>query len=58
MGKSLSGERTVDERTLASLEVLSERLERLKGMDSVFSGVEFSSAVSNLINKDSAVAAV
>jgi len=56
VGRSLSGERTVDEQTFGSLAVLSERLEGLKEHDSVFSGIEFSSAVKNLISKHSAVA--
>ena len=55
---SLSGERTVDEQTFASLEVLSERLARLKKFDGVFSGVEFSSAVKNLKSRPGVVAAV
>jgi len=46
--KSLSGERTVDEQTFASLAILAERLERLKNLDKVFSNVTFSSAVKKL----------
>lgn len=45
---SIAGERDVDEKTFASLAVLSERLERLKKHNEAFSGVAFSSAVKNL----------
>jgi len=45
---SIAGERDVDEKTFASLAVLSERLERLKKHDEAFSGVEFSSTVKKL----------
>ncbi|MFA5238207.1 MAG: hypothetical protein WC476_00685 [Phycisphaerae bacterium] len=54
--KGLTGERAVDEQTLASLEILSERLDRLKKLDSMFSGIEFSSAVRNLKARRNAVA--
>ena len=46
--KSMTGARVVDEQTFASLDVLSERLERLKKLDKVFSGVTFSPAVEKL----------
>ena len=46
--KGLAGERVVDEQTLASLEILAERLERLKKLDKLFSSIEFSSAVKKL----------
>jgi len=54
--KSLTGERAVDEQTLASLEILTERLERLKKLDGLFSGIEFSSAVKRLKTRKNAVA--
>jgi hypothetical protein len=54
--QGLTGERAVDEQTLASLEILAERLERLKKLDSVFSGVEFSSAVRKLKARGNVVA--
>jgi len=54
--KSLTGERAVDEQTLASLEILTERLERLKKLDGLFSGIEFSSAVEKLKTRKNAVA--
>ena len=56
VGRSLSGERTVDEQTFDSLGILSERLEGLKEHDGFFSGIEFSSAVKNLISERSAIA--
>jgi hypothetical protein len=45
---SLNGTRPVDEQTLASLEALRERLERLKKTSEKFSDVTFSSAVKKL----------
>jgi len=54
--RGLTGERAVDEQTLTSLEILTERLERLKKLDSIFSGIEFSSAVRNLKARRNAVA--
>jgi len=48
VAESLIGEREVDERTFASLEVLGERLERLKEIDETFSGIVFSPAVVEL----------
>jgi hypothetical protein len=56
--QGLTGERAVDEQTLASLEVLTERLERLKKLDKAFAGVEFSSAVRKLKARRDAVAVV
>jgi len=46
--KSISGERAIDEQTFASLEILGERLERLRDLDPVFGGVTFSPSVSEL----------
>jgi len=42
VARTLAGERPVDERTHASVAVLAERLERLKGQGGLFAGVEFS----------------
>ncbi len=53
---SLTGEKAVDEQTFASLEILTERLERLKTLDRVFSAIEFSSAVDRLKTRRKAVA--
>ena len=52
---SLAGKRALDEQTFASLAVLGERLERLKGLDEAFSGVTFSSAVEQLQRQKTAV---
>jgi len=46
--KSLAGERAVDEQTFASLTILSERLQRLKGLDKSFVNIGFSPAVRKL----------
>jgi len=54
--KSLAGQRPVDEQTFASLAILTERLERLKKLDSRFSSVAFSGAVKKLIDKKSVIA--
>ena len=56
VAESLAGKRQVDEQTFASLAVLSERLERLKELDSAFSEVEFSSAVKQLKEQQNTVA--
>ena len=53
---SLTGKREADEQTFASLAVLNERLERLKGIDDAFSGVKFSLAVRKLQENATAVA--
>ncbi|MFA5251168.1 MAG: hypothetical protein WC454_01110 [Phycisphaerae bacterium] len=54
--QGLNGERAVDEQTLASVEILSERLDRLKKLDKIFSGIEFSSAVKKLKSRRNIVA--
>jgi len=46
---ALQGKRTFDEETLASLEVLDERLKRLKKLDKLFNNVDFSAAVKKLL---------
>jgi hypothetical protein len=53
---SLAGKREVDEQTFASLAVLGERLEKLKGLDNAFSGVKLSPAVRKLQENATAVA--
>lgn len=58
VSRSLSGERTVDEQTLASLAVLSERLERVKKISPAFSGVSFSRHVKELKSPKGATAPV
>ena len=52
---SLAGEREVDERTFASVAVLGERLERVRGLGKAFSGISFSSAVEELAGRNSAL---
>ena len=54
--ESISSERPVDERTFASLAVLTERLQRLKNSDPAFDSITFSPAVRRLLNRKSAVA--
>ena len=49
---SLDGNRLIDEQTFDSLAVLSERLKRLKGINSAFSDVAFSKAVQKLTKQD------
>ena len=56
VGKGLNGEKAVDEQTFASLEILTERLERLKRLGKAFSRIEFSSAIEELKARRNAVA--
>ena len=56
VAESLAGERDVDEQTFASLAILGEKLERLKGLDEAFSSVTFSSDVEKLLSRKNAVA--
>jgi len=53
---SLTGERTIDEQTFASLTVLTERLEQLKKLDRAFDSIAFSPDVRKLTKQNSAVA--
>lgn len=53
---SVSGERAVDEQTLAALEVLKDRLERLKKLGRGFSAVGFSPAVLKLVERNNLMA--
>jgi hypothetical protein len=48
VGKSLTGDREVDEGTFTSLSILNERLERLKNIDEKFRGISFSPHVREL----------
>jgi hypothetical protein len=50
---SLKGTRAIDEQTFASLEVLNDRLERVKKLGGKFANVEFSPAVENLRKQSS-----
>jgi hypothetical protein len=48
VAESLAGKREVDERTFEALAALGRKLEQLRELDSVFSGVEFSPHVEKL----------
>ena len=48
----LNGNRVIDEQTLDSLAVLTERLERVKKLGPVFSDVAFSEAIQKLTKQD------
>ncbi|MBE0537066.1 MAG: hypothetical protein IH624_15495 [Phycisphaerae bacterium] len=49
--ESLRGLRRVDEATLASVDVLNERLERLRRSSALFAGVMFSEHVDRLAGR-------
>ena len=53
--ESLTGKRKVDEHTFESLEVLFERLERVKKLGDSFSGISFSPDVEKLQGRAVAV---
>ncbi len=48
VAESLRGQREVDDHTFNSLAVLSERLERVRGIDEAFAGIEFSPDIEQL----------
>lgn len=54
--ESLNGRREVDEGTFASIEVLRERVERLKKLGDCFSGVGFSPFLHRLAGRRKEVA--
>ena len=54
--ESLCGHREIDEDTFASLEVLRERMERLKQLDKSFSGIGFSPFMRRLARQHKEVA--
>ncbi len=54
--QSLNGERKVDEQTFDSLEILGERLERLKKNSLFFGKISFSPAVEQLAKSRHAMA--
>ena len=56
VGKSLAGERIVDEQTFVSLAVLADRLDALKKLNKSFAGIEFSPHVEKLNRRSSVVA--
>lgn len=49
--EALRGQREKDEQTLSSLNVLNERLQRLKKLNRVFNNVDFSAAVKKLVSE-------
>ena len=55
---SLSGAKTIDEQTYASVAVLNDRLERVKKLGQRFSIIEFSPAVKKLKNHSNRIVAV
>jgi len=55
--QAVKGERELDEQTFASMEILDERLKRLKAQDEAFSNVEFSPEVQRLKERKKPVAA-
>jgi len=54
--ESLTGERTTDEQTFASIGVLTERLEGLRKLHRRFIDVEFSPMVNALVEQESELA--
>jgi hypothetical protein len=54
--ESLAGKREVNEQTFASLTILDERLERLKKLNGIFSGVTFSPDAKKLLSQKNTVA--
>lgn len=56
VAESLAGNRQVDEQTFAALEILDEKLERLKKLDRAFYAVAFSADVEKLRRRKNAVA--
>lgn len=48
---SIAGNRAVDEKTFASLAVLTERLQHLKNSDALFKDVTFSPDVRKLVGQ-------
>lgn len=52
----LQGERPVDEQTLASLAILSDRLNRVRQTHGAFSGIEFSTGVKDLQKRNHPIA--
>ena len=55
VSESLTGEREVDERTFASIAILTERLSRLKELGGFFADIGFSTNVKRLKSRADAV---
>lgn len=49
--ESLNGQRAIDEKTLSSVEVLTDRLNHLKKLGGIFEDIEFSSDFKKLSRK-------
>ena len=49
--EAVEGKREADEQTIASIEALNGRLQRLKKMDSIFDDVRFSAAVKRILTR-------
>jgi hypothetical protein len=56
--ESLQGKRETDDRTFASLEILKDRLDRVKRMSPRFAIVEFSPAVRQMSKSSNKLAVV
>lgn len=54
--ESINGERFFDEQTFASLTILSERLDRLKGMSAGFDEISFSPVITKLLRQKNELA--
>lgn len=54
--ETLNGTRPNDQRSLQSLEILSQRLERLKKLDKSFVKIELSPHAKQLLKKNTALA--
>ncbi len=55
VSESIAGKRKVDDSTFVSIDVLGEKLERLKKFDSMFAGISFSPYVEKLQSRALAV---
>ncbi len=53
--RTLAGQRPTDDETFASLEILTERLQRVKKLGKPFSNIAFSSHVKRLKSQKNAV---
>lgn len=53
---ALAGEKTVDEKTFASIAVLNDRLQKIQKLGKNFSKIGFSSSVKNIAKQEKPVA--
>ena len=56
VAESLAGRREVDEQTFDALVALSQKLERLRQLDGIFSDIEFSPDVEKLLDLRTTIA--